>query len=109
VCIRRRIYSAIRKLASPVGLPEWQYAYIDPQDAAMGPEEQLIDREKSDEFLKVFLADLSKLERGILNLYLTGDTYQEIAVKAGKSTKSVDNAIQRIRRKLTRITTVRPS
>jgi RNA polymerase sporulation-specific sigma factor len=104
LCIRRRIYSAIRKFASPVGVPEQQYtrqsAWFDFQDEVRDPEALLIDREKSDEFLKGFFAELSGLERNILRLYLKGTAYREIARKTGKSTKSVDNAIQRVRHKL---------
>jgi RNA polymerase sporulation-specific sigma factor len=108
LCIRRRIYSAIRKFASPmgvsVGIPELQYTrnsvWFDFQDEVRDPEALLIDKERSDEFLRGFYSELSRLERNILKLYLKGAAYREIAKKTGKSTKSVDNAIQRVRHKL---------
>ena len=43
---------------------------------------------------------LSKLERGALELYLLGYSYQQIAGMLNISTKSVDNAIQRVKKKL---------
>jgi RNA polymerase sporulation-specific sigma factor len=43
---------------------------------------------------------LSELERNILKLYLSGHTYEEMAAFFNLSTKSVDNALQRVRRKL---------
>ena len=95
LCIRRRIYSAIRKYASPAEKSGERF-----YDESPGPEELLIEKEKSDEFLKGFFADLSRLEREILRLYLKGAAYRDIAEKTGRSVKSVDNAIQRVRHKL---------
>lgn len=43
---------------------------------------------------------LSRYERQVLELYLDGQAYGKIAEQLGKSEKSVDNAIQRIRKKL---------
>ena len=46
------------------------------------------------------LLDLSRLEQQVLSEYLEGYSYAEIAKKLGKPEKSIDNAIQRIRKKL---------
>ena len=43
---------------------------------------------------------LSGLERSVLTLYLQGDSYNEISQKIGKQVKSIDNALQRVKRKL---------
>lgn len=43
---------------------------------------------------------LSKMERKVLKCYLEGKTYRDIALEMGKSVKSIDNAMQRIKRKL---------
>jgi RNA polymerase sporulation-specific sigma factor len=67
------------------------------------PEELFLAREKSTESLKRFRALLSATEFDILRLYLTGLSYRDIAEKRGSDLKSVDNAIQRIRRKLAKI------
>ena len=45
---------------------------------------------------------LSPLEKRVLALYLEGLSYEEIAVRCGKPVKSVDSALQRIKRKLSR-------
>jgi len=95
LCIRRRVFSAIKRYSAietidlPVEVPQ------------TNPETILIDREMSEEFLNGFLEQLSSLERQILDLYLKGLSYREISSGTGKSAKSVDNAIQRVRRKLT--------
>ena len=46
---------------------------------------------------------LSKMEREVLNLFLKGLTYQEIAEKLGKKPKAIDNALQRIKGKLAKL------
>ena len=43
---------------------------------------------------------MSPLEREVLRLFLLGLSYQEISRQVGRSVKSVDNAVQRIRRKV---------
>jgi RNA polymerase sporulation-specific sigma factor len=43
---------------------------------------------------------LSELERNVLMLYLEGRSYQEIACDLSRHVKSIDNALQRVKRKL---------
>jgi RNA polymerase sporulation-specific sigma factor len=43
---------------------------------------------------------LSTLEVDVLHLYVSGKSYQEIGEQLGRHAKSIDNALQRIRRKL---------
>ena len=50
---------------------------------------------------------LSDLERKVLMLYLDGRSYQEIAVDLDRHVKSIDNALQRVKRKLERYLEVR--
>ena len=50
---------------------------------------------------------LSELERKVLMLYLDGRSYQEIAVDLRRHVKSIDNALQRVKRKLERYLEVR--
>ena len=64
------------------------------------PEEQVLAREHKMELQQSFKRCLSPMERNVLRLYLDGLSYQEIAEQTGKPIKAVDNAIQRIRRKL---------
>lgn len=64
------------------------------------PEEVLIGRESYEAVADSIEHSLSKLERGALDLYLMGYSYQQIADALQKSTKCVDNAIQRVKKKL---------
>lgn len=64
------------------------------------PEEQVLARENKMELQQSFKRCLSPMERNVLRLYLDGLSYQEIAEQTVKPIKAVDNAIQRIRRKL---------
>lgn len=64
------------------------------------PEEVLIGRESYEAVADSIEHSLSKLERGALDLYLMGYSYQQIADALQKSIKCVDNAIQRVKKKL---------
>ena len=64
------------------------------------PEELLIDREKVERIEKAIESELSSFERQVLDLYLTGMKYTEIARVLGKDDKSTDNALQRCRSKI---------
>ena len=62
--------------------------------------EALIGRESYEAVARDIENALSKLEREALSLYLQGLSYQQIAAAMGRSTKCVDNAIQRVKKKL---------
>ena len=110
-CIRMRLLSAIKSasqlkhfpLNDGVSLeqlsedPGVQLSAI-PEISRRSPEE----RESKEELYAAFSKCLSRFELKVLDLYLDGLSYREIADILGKSAKSVDNAVQRIRRKLTR-------
>ena len=64
------------------------------------PESQVISREDAGTLRKRILDSLSKGENAVFTEYLQGLDYREIAAKLGKSPKSVDNTLQRIRRKV---------
>ena len=66
-------------------------------------EDQVLDKENEQELQSAFAKHLSPFEQTVLSLYLTGLSYGEMAVQTGKSEKSIDNAVQRIRRKLARL------
>lgn len=115
-CIRNRLRSAVRSASSlkhdPLNnrVPLELILSDESQTQAVAcadffqksPEEQVLAREnkKYTEQLYLSLIDtLSEYEKTVLEYYLDGLSYKEIARKAGKSDKAVDNAIQRIRRK----------
>ena len=109
VCIRRRLYSVIRaSLAgkhSPLNESVPLNAFLldaQPQYSQLDPEDLLIDREKAAALLNRVRSQLSDLEIRVLDLYLDGCSCGEIAATVGKPYKSVDNAVQRIRRKVAR-------
>lgn len=110
VCIRNRIHSAIRSAARKKHAPLNDGVPLDvlsdesksqgPQYLQRDPEEQVLARESADEFISTYSRCLSKFESQILELYLSGLSYQEIGKELSRDTKAVDNAVQRIRRKL---------
>lgn len=67
------------------------------------PEELLIDKENVESLEKAIDKELSSFERQVLDLYLTGMKYSQIARVLGKDDKSTDNALQRIKAKLKKV------
>ncbi|MDR2421064.1 MAG: sigma-70 family RNA polymerase sigma factor [Oscillospiraceae bacterium] len=108
LCIRRRIISAVRKAAlrfrgnSDIPLEAQLLTESEVPGAYLlrDPEELVMARESVREMAGGIEASLSKLESTVLGLYLDGYACGEISEKLGKPYKSVENAIQRIRRKL---------
>ena len=66
------------------------------------PEELVISREEFIDIEKKMEEILSDLEWRVLMSYLDGKSYQEIAVDLDRHVKSIDNALQRVKRKLER-------
>lgn len=64
------------------------------------PEEVLIDRENVENIERAIQEELSGFERQVLDLFMTGIGYVEIARILGRDEKSTDNALQRIKSKL---------
>ena len=64
------------------------------------PEELIISKEELKNIENKINELLSDLEQEVLGLYLNGKSYQEIADIIGKEPKSIDNALQRVKRKL---------
>lgn len=109
-CIRRRIFDAIKASTRDKSIPLNTYVslesprfdeiYSPAASNLRDPEELIIANERAEE-LKSFLKDsLSSFEKTILDLYLDGMSYAEMAQRVCKTTKSVDNAVQRIKKKL---------
>jgi len=66
-----------------------------------GPEEEIIGREAVAALTRHIGSVLSAMEKRVLLMYIQGLAYGEISKQTGYSKKSVDNALQRIKRKLT--------
>ena len=69
-------------------------------DELSKPESLMMYRYNIDDMNKKIEGRLSVYEKKVLAEYLTGDSYDTIAARLGKPEKSIDNAIQRIRKKL---------
>ncbi|MDE6875476.1 MAG: sigma-70 family RNA polymerase sigma factor [Lachnospiraceae bacterium] len=70
------------------------------QNAAGDPEELMIDRESERQMEERLKNRLSHFELEVLKAYLEEESYTRVAKRLGKSPKMVDNALQRIRKKL---------
>ena len=109
-CIRNRLYTAIKSASRLKHTPlndsiSFESSQFDESQARVScylrdPEELLIAREHFDEWTEHISGSLSHLESKVLEFYLSGLSYSEMAKKLNKTPKSVDNAVQRIRRKL---------
>lgn len=118
LCITRQMITAIKTATRQKHIPLNSYVSLDKPiydeesdrtllDVICGtkvsdPEELIINQEEFDD-IEVKMAELlSDLERKVLMLYLDGRSYQEISVDLNRHVKSIDNALQRVKRKLER-------
>lgn len=118
LCITRQIITAIKTATRQKHIPLNSYVSLDKPiydedsdrtllDVICGtkvtdPEELFINREEFDDIEGKISEILSDLERQVLMLYLDGRSYQQIAVDLNRHVKSIDNALQRVKRKLER-------
>ena len=72
----------------------------DTDSQALTPEEIAINTEEVETLKLIIVTSLTNDERKILNMYYDGKSYAEIAEEMSKNTKYVDNALQKIRRKI---------
>ncbi|GGJ29247.1 RNA polymerase factor sigma-70 [Paenibacillus hunanensis] len=123
LCITRQIITAIKTATRQKHIPLNSYVSLDKPiydedsdrtllDVICGspmsdPEELVINKEEFTGLEDKMSEILSDLERKVLMLYLDGRSYQEIAVDLCRHVKSIDNALQRVKRKLERYLEVR--
>lgn len=69
----------------------------------LDPEEIMINKERFDFIEQKLAVNLSKYETEVLKGYISGKSYVEIASKLGKTEKSIDNALQRIKKKIEKL------
>lgn len=100
VCIRNNIVSALRK--KPAQTDEITEEIQD-TSYAVNPEISVVDKVITDELMSLINKNLSDAEKKVFNNYLQGDTYEVIAEKLGASVKYVDNAMQRVRKKIRKL------
>ncbi|PKM79672.1 MAG: RNA polymerase sporulation sigma factor SigH [Firmicutes bacterium HGW-Firmicutes-14] len=118
LCITRQIITAIKTATRQKHIPLNSYVslnkpiYDEDSDRTLldvisgskitDPEELIISREEFDDIEEKMGEILSSLEWKVLMSYLEGKSYQEIAVDLKRHVKSIDNALQRVKRKLER-------
>ena len=120
LCISRQMYTAVQAsrrqkhipLNTYISLyatakenPEWNeedmaLVNILSLKSGQSPEEMVIDKENVEQLEKTIEKELSSFEKQVLDLYLTGMRYTQIAKVLGRDEKSTDNALQRIKTKL---------
>lgn len=116
LCITRQIITAIKTATRQKHVPLNSYVSLNKpiydeesdrtlmdvivEGRAQNPEELIIGRENLVSFRDQVDRVLSGLEQDVLNAYLDGKSYQEIADKLGRHVKSIDNALQRVKRKM---------
>ncbi len=116
LCITRQIITAIKTATRQKHIPLNSYISLDKPiydedsdrtllDVIIGskvtdPEELVINKEEFSGLEDKMGEILSELEQRVLMLYLDGKSYQEIAVDLDRHVKSIDNALQRVKRKL---------
>ncbi len=115
ICIVRQIITAIKQATRKKHAPlntyvsfykaadeDGERTLIDTMPAAKmdNPEELMISRESMEDMTNMLNTMLSPLEKSVLELFLEGHSYQEIAAALGRGSKTVDNALQRIKKKI---------
>ncbi|QKY70928.1 RNA polymerase sporulation sigma factor SigH [Lentibacillus sp. CBA3610] len=116
LCVTRQIITAIKTATRQKHTPLNSYVSLDKPiydeesdrtlldviggSQSFDPQELLLNREKFFDMEGKLAELLSSLEKEVLRLYMDGCTYQEISVKLKRHVKSIDNALQRIKRKL---------
>ena len=121
LCVTRQIITAIKTATRQKHIPLNSYVslnkplYDDESDRtlldvivegkASSPEDLLISQESLQSINLRIGEVLSDLEQDVLAAYLDGKSYQEIAQMLGRHSKSIDNALQRVKRKLEKFLT----
>ena len=117
LCITRQIITAIKTATRQKHQPLNQYVSISSvrgsdddsehnveilldDHRAADPAEEVVSCERLDTIRRSMAEMLSGLEVDVLRLYVEGRSYQEIGEQLGRHVKSIDNALQRIKRKL---------
>ena len=108
LCVERQLYRAIQSSNRRKHQPLNSYLSMDGEEweaetkkrFQQSPESLFIAREHAQQVEDAISKELSEMENEVLILYLRGNNYLEIAEQLDKTPKTIDNAIQRIRRKV---------
>ena len=117
LCVTRQVISAIKAATRQKHQPLNRYVSIsgvrgsdDPAEGAVeellddhritDPADEVVSQEQIENMRRSMTESLSSLEVEVLRLYVEGKSYHEIGTHLGRHVKSIDNALQRIKRKL---------
>ncbi len=121
LCISRQMYTAVQASKRRKHFPLNTYVPLDSGGAAsdgqegislaelladraeLSPEELFLDKERVAYLEKTIEEELSDFERQVLDLYMTGMSYSQIARVLGRDEKATDNALQRLKTKIRRM------
>lgn len=116
LCISRQMYSAVQAAGRMKHIPLNSYISLYGNgtehgeeedgiqsilaDHGLNPEDFVIDKENVEQLEKRMEQELSSFEKQVLDLYITGMSYSQIARVLGRDEKSTDNALQRLKGKI---------
>ncbi|MCH5339166.1 MAG: RNA polymerase sporulation sigma factor SigH [Acetatifactor sp.] len=118
LCISRQMYTAVQASKRQKHFPLNTYVSLDSSEtvsdgqdgmilaelladrAEQSPEELFLDKERVAYLEESIEKELSDFERQVLDLYMTGMSYTEIAKVLGRDEKATDNALQRLKGKI---------
>lgn len=116
LCISRQMYSAVQAAGRMKHIPLNSYISLYGNsseheeeennilgvlaDNGLNPEDLFIDKENVEQLGKKMEQELSSFEKQVLDLYITGMSYSQIAKVLGRDEKSTDNALQRLKGKV---------
>lgn len=123
LCISRQMYTAVQASKRQKHLPLNTYVSLDSgktavdgdereemklkellaDKAELSPEELFLDKERVAYLQKAIEEELSDFEHQVLDLYLTGMSYGQVAKVLGRDEKATDNALQRLKAKIRRM------
>lgn len=120
LCISRQMYTAVQASKRQKHIPLNTYvsfygnsnegdreenslleALVDPTE--LNPEQMFLDKERVAYLEKMIENELSSFEKQVLDLYMTGMSYTQIAKVLGRDEKSTDNALQRLKNKIKKL------
>lgn len=102
LCIKRSILSEVRKSTLKKNIPDDMLSSIDELQLTdnNSPEDIIIEKEDFKTLTNTIKLELSNKEYSVLQFFLEGKTYSEIAKSLDITEKAVDNSLSRIRKKL---------
>ncbi len=120
LCINRQMYTAVKASKRQKHVPLNTYISLDSEAsgedkegmnlaellanrAELSPEELFLDKERVAYLERTMEEELSEFEKQVLDLYITGMSYSQIAKVLGRDEKATDNALQRLKAKIKKI------